>query len=749
MDDLKSASAPSSQSINNPIGSRTRCALGTLLVGAALLIAAVLTFHERLIDDVFKHVVDVSDGELPISVASFPSSPEIVSIIGGNGEGLNCSLPFLSDLLFDAGVDEDGRRRWLRQKFRQACVFHDLCYRHGLATYGYSQNDCDMILQDQASRLCSYLESRSSADRGHTSGDRCQREAKKVLAGVSLAGYGSYRGWDRSTFLEFDVNPIRSREFTVSRVLDHPFKAKYPGKYGADPGQVMLTFKLSRNNVNVRCANCPADNSPVILNQENSGVSEEFVDEGISARPEALRGRSLSMEENRTVWLPPGRHHAAPHLLLGSDGEHHLIWLSRSRIDDTGWCIVSTNARRLLTYTLPEVGGCNPKANRQLSPFDVEMYSSSALPMLVARGMQKDQLVTVGLSAQKDSSRNLHICSWRPNERDRASCRLMEGNLGRVGYQIGAFQNFPILRQGQAMYFAREIRTRAGYHFVSKVIDLIKGNRLSPEGHLLIVDIESATIGSSGLSPYQKVKDIKFEIADSYDPMVPLSSSKEDLRLVSLVATNNEAMIYQVDFGKMPVKPVGMKFVRDSEIFTLPKSWAGRPAIVAEPKGEIPDKIQLIFSRGGVLHAGAKQLDQAYVQFLVVERDVSAGDDVPWSYQRGATCKISYTLEKEDEDTACGRTYDKDRPMRASPAAMIRGAQLLVGRFKSKEVQAFALPDACFEQNPVVLSWAGDDVVEANQNETNSKRALLKKAAVSRNVDCRKLSLSEIKEPLN
>ena len=59
-----------------------------------------------------------------------------------------------------------GKRHLVLQRFRQACVFHDLCYRHGLATYGYNQNDCDRILQNAAFRLCIYIRNGSEASSG-------------------------------------------------------------------------------------------------------------------------------------------------------------------------------------------------------------------------------------------------------------------------------------------------------------------------------------------------------------------------------------------------------------------------------------------------------------------------------------------------------------------------------------------------------------------------------------------------------
>ncbi len=129
------------------------CLSAILIIGALLL-----AFSARyLADSLYKNVDDISDGEMPATVASFQSGPEVVSTIGGSGEGLNCSLPAITNIFFDGSRDANKKRQLVLQRFRQACVFHDLCYRHGLATYRYNQNDCDRILQNAAFRLCQYV----------------------------------------------------------------------------------------------------------------------------------------------------------------------------------------------------------------------------------------------------------------------------------------------------------------------------------------------------------------------------------------------------------------------------------------------------------------------------------------------------------------------------------------------------------------------------------------------------------------
>ena len=138
----------------------------------ALFTAWAINLPGIVADTLYKNVEDIVDGEMPRTVTAFQSGPEVVSTIGGSGEGLNCSLPALVNSFFDGSKDENDKHHLVLQRFRQACVFHDLCYRHGLATYGYNQNDCDRILQNEAFRLCLYIRNGTA----ESSAARCQTD---------------------------------------------------------------------------------------------------------------------------------------------------------------------------------------------------------------------------------------------------------------------------------------------------------------------------------------------------------------------------------------------------------------------------------------------------------------------------------------------------------------------------------------------------------------------------------------------
>src|ERR1700682_1706513 len=116
--------------------------------------------------------------------------------------------------------------------------------------------------------------------------------------------------------MKLSSNPTRPREFPASRVVDHPFKSDDPSYYRDDARQIILTFANVRSNLTVGCVTCknptiPAE-SPGLKN-----VSNELKSPAPLSRIEAPAGRELSLSGTTIpVWLPPRRHHAAPHLLV-------------------------------------------------------------------------------------------------------------------------------------------------------------------------------------------------------------------------------------------------------------------------------------------------------------------------------------------------------------------------------------------------------------------------------------------------
>ncbi|HEV7310315.1 hypothetical protein [Ensifer sp.] len=215
--------------------------IGFLVLVCAGAVFARLDIFGRLLADRILANAAIPTEAMPPTSGQVPFSSADVQVVGGRGEGLSCSLPAtLADLAFPP---EDGRAP-IGLQMRQACASHDYCYRHGAATYAYTQADCDFLLQEHAFRLCYFIE------RPHPGSDKevieakqkkCRRDARLVTLGVRAGGSDSFRpsnpdadatqesasqetGLDEraSTYFEYDPYPVRSASYVVYRIADAP-----------------------------------------------------------------------------------------------------------------------------------------------------------------------------------------------------------------------------------------------------------------------------------------------------------------------------------------------------------------------------------------------------------------------------------------------------------------------------------------------------------------------------------------------
>ncbi len=194
-----------------------------LLLVAAVVGVAVRDVAGPLANHVLANALGSQVRSMPPTVTDYSAGSDGVEIVGGKGEGLSCSLPPLAEWL---AFPRDARTASVSLQMRQACVHHDLCYRHGAATYGYSQVDCDYLLQENAFKLCTQIngptlvkpasakqaaepELASVAVRRHplrpddvlppeptTKMTGCETDARKIALGVILGGAGSFRRAD-------------------------------------------------------------------------------------------------------------------------------------------------------------------------------------------------------------------------------------------------------------------------------------------------------------------------------------------------------------------------------------------------------------------------------------------------------------------------------------------------------------------------------------------------------------------------
>lgn len=189
-----------------------------LTVVVTISITGCAALFDKIADTVLANEVRFDDREAPRTPHAIAASGDGVQLLGGQGHGLSCSLPPGAQAL---AFHKEERQAPIALQMRQACAFHDYCYRHGNATYGYSQADCDFMLQQQAFRLCKFINANASIS-------ECETNARKVTLGVRLGGFGNFKraraleDQKASTFLEFDPYPMRASALRVVRIADAP-----------------------------------------------------------------------------------------------------------------------------------------------------------------------------------------------------------------------------------------------------------------------------------------------------------------------------------------------------------------------------------------------------------------------------------------------------------------------------------------------------------------------------------------------
>ena len=210
---------------------------GFALVGA-LIVIGVLAFIVRLdyfgriaADKILANASYPMGREMPFTSGAIGYASSDIQIVGGMGQGLSCSLPPIVDWL---AFPTKGEISPIGLRMRQACAYHDYCYRHGAATYGLTQADCDFALQTQAFRLCSFIEKEKRHDAyGYVQEGDCMRDARLVTLGVRVGGsellpYSRHarrpRKWrsspQRHEEEQFDFLRIRSLRNARNRVQD-------------------------------------------------------------------------------------------------------------------------------------------------------------------------------------------------------------------------------------------------------------------------------------------------------------------------------------------------------------------------------------------------------------------------------------------------------------------------------------------------------------------------------------------------
>ena len=387
-----------------------------------------------LADRMMTNAPVATDSEVA-TTASIPQMSSIeIAALGGRGEGIGCSLPELASPAFWGypPVASNGRRARAAKagiQFRQACLKHDYCYRHGSATYQYTQNQCDAFLAEDAIRICRSLYAGDGELKKNL--EWCRTRARKVFAGVVLGGAGAFRGrspppdffnvsdpalrdnqFTISTHFEYDPYPSGTAYYYALRMLDNgcgddsPMLAAYWGR----PGGRHLSY---------RCVIAKAGTEPWTLGKPIGAPSGT---EAIGI-VDAFR---LPSEFNRVTgapWLTA----IGPAKASGLN-----YWCRKSGGDNpTNGFLATYQARHqpLVESQAPWFRGCVPN---QLAPADVSPGVPTLFPVPVGSN----------LDAQA-----VYFTEQRPNKSDPVACRLaVMGGNGTISVSLA----LPILADKHA-----------------------------------------------------------------------------------------------------------------------------------------------------------------------------------------------------------------------------------------------------------------------------------------------------------
>jgi hypothetical protein len=228
---------------------------------------------------------------------------------------------------------------------------------------------------------------------------------------------------------------------------------------------------------------------------------------------------------------------------------------------------------------------------------------------------------------------------------------------------------------------------------------------------MLLIDV-TAPAAEKGPLVSKIKKKVRFNIPDSFDPMMPITRTRDDLRFLSLERTKDKVGVRMIDFAKDEPKASDVGLVMSGGDVQLHSSWGLRPVLVLETRGA-GVTTKLVFSRGeiapgrGTTVAPETETESLSLETLVFERNAAAPSDVPFLKTGGAACRVNYTF-KSMPDYPCYRPFDPERSMRASPAARMQASQLLAGHFAGGDRHGIAFPDSCLKTLPIILQPKDD-----------------------------------------
>lgn len=270
---------------------------------------------KNVADNLYPDLQVPYDNEPPPTAMTYPASTSIRDVIGGKGEGLGCSIPPLLDKLMFSRGPKDAP---LSLQFRQACVRHDYCYRHGWATYGYKQADCDFALQQDAYRVCRivYDEQLTNEEKKNINPDEeCLSRARRVLLGVRIGGAENFQSREKSTYFEYDPMPTSAADdYVVTRWVNES------------------------TSCNGKAENCLKGSFIVLHNKRGSVTAKKLSWDGVQNKSSFKTEAKLF--PNAFVTTPPN--------IIWDNGKDRLVALARDNFHNTHLQVTGFNLDSIL-----------------------------------------------------------------------------------------------------------------------------------------------------------------------------------------------------------------------------------------------------------------------------------------------------------------------------------------------------------------------------------------------------------------
>jgi hypothetical protein len=586
--------------------------LAGVLTLVVVILGAVVFFSDNIANYVLANAVspELGDHEPPPTAYAITSTGDDQQILGGQGMGLGCSLePWMDALAFERAEGSAP----VSLQMRQACAFHDFCYRHGNATYNYTQADCDFLLQEHAFRLCMFINTDNSVD-------RCETDARKVTLGVRVAGSGNFLHADEleskrspSTFFEFDPYPVRSAGYVVARLADAPASWRAAG---VSP-KAAYVFRMRPSGAELSIIAWTSNDEPVCTRFELGGRFS-----GLNVAP--LVARDGADGEEWFVWWRRER--------LGEpDGRLALLPVATATLDD--WKTIAGGVVERpgpgcssLPPSLPERGSV--RAGRR------------AIPAFVAPAMSELDFSELHVVPGGDAKRDgiLELMALSPHSCGKDSRGLpcftkLDVDLGAGNIQVHREPPDELPCGGKTQPDCDRYR-----NFVSAPVVVVDGDRSyllwlrrgGPDGagyetttDFRLHNWKSGTDGAADLAT-QTVSGF----TEAFEPVAVLARGLHTPSLMSLMPAGESIAVHRI---ALPGKAT--ESIDATCLSGIDTNWLQRPPVVLRD-GERRDQYHLVFSR-------VQHTVRNFESFMADDTGVTARLHLRAALLDGPTCRLA------------------------------------------------------------------------------------------------------------